>query len=138
VETTFTHEVKFISQVPNEGDIQKGILPFIEGKIITKTATFKELSRTDPAQRDISWLIMDIFDTDSVKKTKKKGITSHINPEITAEITDKFVNEMLVIDENVSEADKKELLADNGAMIQLGLWLVHNKFLNFFFALMKN
>jgi hypothetical protein len=137
VETTFKHEVKFITTVPVEGIPEKNIPPTWKEETITKTATFKELSRTDPSQREMSWMIMDVFDTENVKKTKK-GITSHINREIISELADKFVKDMLIIDENFSEQDKNELLGDNGAMIKLGLWLAHNKFFGFFLLLMSD
>lgn len=134
---TFTHEVKFLSQVPNEGDPGKGIMPFVEEKAITKTATFKELSRTDPTQRDISWLIMDVFDLEKTKETKK-GVTSHINRKVASELSDKFINEMLIVDENFTEQDKIELMNDNGAMVKFGIWLAHKKLLPFFFVLLND
>jgi len=135
--TTFTHEVKFLSQVPNEGDPGKGIMPFVEEKAITKTATFKELSRTDPTQIEMCWMISDVFDLDKSKK-KKAGLVVPVDREIAIELAKKFVAEMLITDDSFTLQDKKELECDNGAMIKLGRWLCNNKFLSFFLILMSD
>ena len=124
---TFTKELSYISQQlkPSESGAEW------VGEIVKKTATFKELCQTDPDQRDLCWLIMEIFE----KKGKNKEIT--INRDVAAELTDLFIETMLELNDDFKEADKKEFLKDNGAVVKFGLWLSHEKVLPFFLQLIK-
>lgn len=120
---TFKKEISYISRTLNGEE-------WIDSEI-KKTVTFKDLNRTDPTQRDLCWLIMDIWE----KKGKSKKF--RLSREVMSELIDMFIDNMLVVDENFTDSDKKEFLADNGAVISFGLWLVHEKIADFFFKLTK-
>ena len=120
----FKHEISFISKT------LKGEPPEWKDEVIKKEATFKEFSRTDQTQRELCWLIMEIFHTEKEKTT--------IDKKIAAELADKFVEQMFIPSDIFTEENRKEMLCDNGAMIKFGLWLVHEKVLPFFLKLMTD
>lgn len=117
----FTKEISYISKtMAEDGWVEQSV---------KKTVRFKELSRTDPEQRDLCWLVMDIWDL------KGKSKKFRLSRDVMSELTDMFIDKMVILDENFTESDKKEFLADNGAVITFGLWLVHNRIADFFFKL---
>jgi hypothetical protein len=131
METTFKKEIKFIS--PTLKDKEGGAPEWVK-EPVTKTATFKELSRTDRDQREMCWLIMEILDFSKYKKGKKTTKIP-LDRVVASELTDTFIEEMLVLDEVFTEADKKDFINDNGAVINFGLWLAAEKILPFFLTL---
>ena len=121
-EKTFTKEIIFISLVHNG-------VEFVE-TLVKKTATFKELSRTDKTQNDLCWLIMELFES------KKKKV--HIKREEASELVDLFIDKMLIISDTFTEQDKTDFLNDNGAIISFGKWLCWEKCWDFFLKLTDN
>ena len=129
---TFEKEVSFAVMVVNVDNEGKAILkdgsPEYVQKIVTKTATFKELVRTDATQRELCWNILKIVDF-------KQGETPTINDEAACNITNAYINELVVVNDNFTQQDKTDLLNDNIGVVNFGLWLVHNKIIPFFLQL---
>lgn len=95
-------------------------------KEVTKTATFKELSRTDKEQRKLQFTLMGLFKSSGVGELK-------IDPDSLCEVTEKAIDVLLVIDPvNFTETDKMQFLNDNGALITFGMWLLGDKISPFF------
>jgi hypothetical protein len=59
-------------------------------------------------------------------------------PEILCNITEKYINEMMVItdSESITEIEVKELLNDNIAIMMFAEWLLNNKIMPFFLSLL--
>jgi hypothetical protein len=72
---------------------------------------------------------MDVF--------KSEGKNTKIDWKTIRELTDLYIEKMLIIDDNFTPTNKTEFLNDNGAVISFGLWLAHEKILPFFFKLMS-
>jgi hypothetical protein len=124
---TFDKEITFLEKTFDPEKIKEG--KEWELQPTTKTVKFIELSRTDPDQREISWLVMDVF--------KSEGKNTKIDWKTIRELTDLYIEKMLIIDDNFTPTNKTEFLNDNGAVISFGLWLAHEKILPFFFKLMS-
>ena len=118
---TFTKEIVFLGRV---FDSTKN--DWIDGEI-TKTATFNELSRKAPEQRELCWITLDILDL--------KNKTPKIDSETACKLVDLFIDKMLIVNETFTEQDKKEFLSDNTSVISFGFWLIHEKIIPFFLQL---
>lgn len=125
--STFTKEISFINPAFFDKDI-KPAGAHVE-KEVTKTATFKELSRTDKDQRKFQFMLMSVF------KSKGEG-EFQIDHDVLCDITEKAVEVLLVIDQSFTEVDKTQFLNDNGAIINFGIWFLGNKITPFFSLLM--
>lgn len=121
--TTFTKEISFIN--PSSFDPTKGKMGEHTEKEETKTATFKELSRTDKDQRTFQFMLMSVF------KSKGEGEVQ-IDHSMLCDITEKGVDILLITDAVFTEIDKVNFLNDNGAIISFGLWLLKEKITPFF------
>lgn len=122
--STFTKEISFIDPAFFDKDI-KPAGAHVE-KEVSKTATFKELSRTDKDQRKFQFMLMSVF--------KSKGTGElQIDHEMLCDITEKAVEVLLIVDPaNFTDVDKTNFLNDNGAIISFGLWLLGEKITPFF------
>lgn len=121
--STFTKEISFINPAFFDKDI-KPAGAHVE-KEEKKTATFKELSRTDKDQRKFQFMLMSVF------KSKGEG-EMQIDHEMLCDITEKGVEVLLIPDANFTEIDKTNFLNDNGAVISFGMWLLGEKISPFF------
>jgi hypothetical protein len=134
MEKTFTLDVVFKSRefIPEKNDF--------ESKPIKKTATFLELSESDPKQRELTFAIWSLWE--GVKSVGKKQKFIIANPNLLSSLTDDILDVLLVIKDpqngetkdinSLTEAEKTELKMDNVAITRLGKWFVENK-ITFFF-----
>jgi hypothetical protein len=117
---TFQKEIKFLSKEFNEET-----KAFEIGEV-EKIATFKELDREDKSQHKLHFKLVSLF----------KATEDEENPEISSDnmydITVKFINQMLLIDQKFTAADKTAFLQDSGALLTFGLWLMNDKLAPFF------
>ena len=97
----------------------------------TKTATFKELNRTDETQHKLIFKISELFDSKAVKD--EDGNTDvDINSASFCDLIKKTVKDLLVTDANFSELDKREFLQDALGLMSFGFWMLQNHFAPFF------
>jgi hypothetical protein len=129
MENTFTHEITFQSYQWDE--IAKNQIR----KPLTKTLRFKELDQCDPSQRKLQFMIRPLFKYGQSITGKNELIAE---PEILCNITEKYINEMMVItdSESITEIEVKELLNDNIAIMMFAEWLLNNKIMPFFLSLL--
>jgi hypothetical protein len=95
-----------------------------------KTATFKELSRTDKDQHKLHFKLISIFE--GLEKSKDEENSIGISTDGLYDITVKAINILLTPTANFTEIDKKEFLNDSIALLNFGLWLFKEKFSPFF------
>jgi hypothetical protein len=111
-----------------------------------KTATFKELCRTDKTQHKLHFKIISMFE--GMHDDQKEALRNAKNPDekqevledseiglntdVLYDITVKAIKHLLIIDQDFNEIDRKELLQDSLALLSLGLWLFANHFAPFF------
>lgn len=117
---TFTKEISFINPAFFDTEANRHI-----EKEITKTAKFKELSRTDRDQRKLQFMLMSVF------KSNEKNIME-LDSDKLADITEIAVDVLLISDNDFTEIDKQNLLNDNGSIIMFGLWFLAEKISPFF------
>lgn len=126
--STFTKEISFINPAFFDKDI-KPAGQHVE-KEETKTATFKELSRTDKDQRKFQFMLMSVFKADGNDSIR-------VDHDVLCDIAEKAIDVLLVIDAKFTEIDKVNFLNDNGAVINFGTWFLWNKISPFFSLLIK-
>lgn len=124
----FTHDITFISKKAKESE---GSVVWIDEEV-TKTATFKELSRTDRDQHKLHFKIISIGENFSAGDGDTQA---NFNSDGIYDITVKAINTLLVINPDFTAEDKKEFLSDSGAILSFGLWLLKEKLLPFFLTL---
>lgn len=98
--------------------------------LVTKTATFKELSRTDKTQHKLHFKLISLFE--GLEREKDESDSIGISSDGLYDITVKAVNILFVPTTNFTEADKKEFLSDSMALLDFGLWIFKNQFSPFF------
>lgn len=125
--STFTKEVSFINPAFFDNTLTP---PSHVEKEETKTATFKELSRTDRDQHDLHFMIMAAFEATSGKKVKYDS--SQI-----LKMTDEYIETSLIVNDCFTSTDKLQFLNDSIAKLQFGMWLLNEKFAPFFAQLGK-
>jgi len=121
---TFEKEISYVSW---EVDGEKN--ETVE-TIISKTATFKELSRTDKSQHKLHFKLMSLFE--GLEKEKGEENSVGISTDGLYDITVKAINILFVPSDGFTELDKKEFLNDSVALLEFGLWLFKEKFSPFF------
>jgi hypothetical protein len=134
MEKTFTLDVVFKSRV---FDPEKKDFDF---KPVKKTATFLELSESDPKQRELTFAIWSLWE--GIKSVGKKQKFIIANPNLLSALMDDILDVLLVVKDpkdeklkdinSLEESEKTELKMDNVAITRLGKWFVENK-LTFFF-----
>ena len=128
---TFKKDITYKSR---EFDIQKN--DFVS-KVIKKTATFKELSESDPDQKEIIFTIWGLWEGVKSVGTSEKNIVA--NPNILSGLMTSIIEKMLVIKqpsdaiESLTYQESRELLLDNVALVRLAKWFVTEK-ISFFFV----
>lgn len=128
--TTFQKEISFINTAYFDAETSDHI-----EKEITKTATFKDLSRTDRDQHELHFMIMAAFEETKGKKVK------YDSTQVLG-MTDIFIETCMIVDlattENgITATDKIQFLNDSIAKLNFGLWLLNEKFAPFFAQLGK-
>lgn len=123
---TFQKEISFLSIVPDV-DLQTNVK-----KIIKKTATFDELSRTAKDQHKLHFKIISVI-SQSIKGDEEFTIESDGMYDLVV----LAINKLLQVNENFTESDKKEFLLDSGAIWKFGMWLLGEKLTPFFSILMQ-
>jgi hypothetical protein len=137
---TYQKEISWVS--PELNETQDGTIEVVK----TKTATFKELSRLDKTQHKLHFKIISMFEgmQDDQKESLRNASTAEekqevlndsdisINSDGLYDITVKAINQLLLTDKEFTEMDKKELLQDSIALLNLGLWLFSTQFAPFF------
>lgn len=121
---TFEKEVSYVSW---EVDTEKN--ESVE-TVVTKTATFKELSRTDRAQHKLHFKLISLFE--GLEKEKDEENSVGISSDGLYDITVKAINILFVPTDGFTEQDKKEFLNDSMALLDFGLWLFKEQFTPFF------
>jgi hypothetical protein len=96
----------------------------------TKTATFKELNRTDKAQHKLHFRLISLFE--GLDKGKEDPDSIGISSDGLYDITTQAVKILLIENEAFSKIDKDEFLQDSIALLSFGLWLFKEKFTPFF------
>lgn len=127
MEETFTKKITFVSYLPNsEGS------DIVETEFV-KVATFKELNRKDPRQSKLFWRIISLFEGQQIDEDSKDDVQK-IEPSTDkiADLTEKAIKVLLIVDENFTDEDKKEFLSDSIACINFGLWFLNEKCKSFF------
>lgn len=97
----------------------------------TKTATFKELNRTDETQHKLIFQISELFDSKS-KKDENGDTDVDLNSASFCDLIKKTVKDLLIVDQNFTEMDKREFLQDALALMSFGFWMLQNHFAPFF------
>jgi hypothetical protein len=121
---TFKKEIKFSIKNFN---VEKNEW---EDIIVTKTATFKELSQTDSTQHQLIFLVSPLF----VEQRQIGGETKMIaDPVVLLDLTKASINCLLIEDTEFNIQDKIEFLNDGFALFRFGQWFLQNKFSGFFF-----
>ena len=121
---TFTKEIEWASWEVNaekEATVQV---------IRKKTATFKELNRTDPTQHKLHFKLISLFE--GLEKNEDDPSSVGISSDGIYDITVKAVKILLETNDQFTDADKKEFLNDSIALLQFGMWLFKEKFTPFF------
>lgn len=121
---TFEKEVSYVSW---EVDTEKN--ETVE-TVVTKTATFKELSRTDKTQHKLHFKLISLFE--GLEKEKGEENSIGISSDGLYDITVKAINILFVPTDIFTEQDKKEFLNDSMALLDFGLWLFKEQFTPFF------
>ena len=120
--STFTRELKWVSWEYSDA----------EGKQIecerVKTATFKELNRTDRTQHKLHFKLISLFE--GVQNNDPEQV--NISTDRLYDITVKTVELLCVPDQSFTETDKQEFMNDSIALLTFGMWLVREKFAPFF------
>ena len=126
----FEKEIKFVTKTLQNDD--KGEAQFVEVSKSIK-ASFKELDRADRSQRALCWYIMGL-----IKGKSLKDGTFKLPEDVLCDITDKYIEEMMLADTNELKQDKQDFLNDNIAVVQFGTWLVYEKIMPFFLMLLSS
>lgn len=133
--STFQKEISFISPTAFNQELNSGMGGFEENEV-TKTATFKELSRIDREQHELHFMIMAAFEETKGKKVK------YDSTQVLG-MTDVFIETCMLVNDgtnptvDVTVADKTQFLNDSIAKLNFGLWLLNEKFAPFFAQLGK-
>ena len=128
----FQKEITFLSQKPFTGE-DGNSLSFQE-ILVTKTATFKELNRTDKKQHKLHFKIVALF-TGAEKNEETGNVV--LDSDTIYDLTVKSINELLQVDKDFTEQDKNEFLKDSGAIFNFGYWFLGEKVTPFFSSLMN-
>lgn len=102
-------------------------------KEVTKTATFRELSRTEASQHKLQF---ELIGATINSKTEDGNVV--LNWASLYDITVKSINTLLVITPEFTENDKKRFLNDSKALINFGTWFLGEKLTPFFSQLMSS
>lgn len=131
---TFQHEVKYLEVQPifKEG----ADVPEYSEVVIEKLLTFKELNQLDREQHDLHFLIMAYYSGGTVKTKGKRALV--VDPEFARDMTNAFLNDMLILDKEFTATDKEIMMNDSGCLIKLGMYLIPEKVLPFFLKLTKS
>lgn len=105
-------------------------------KQVTKTATFKELSRTDRDQHKLHFKIIGVMRAGAKEDNEPQKV--EIDSDALYDLTSKAIKTLLLIDEQFNAQDKTEFLADSGAIFNFSIWFLQNKITPFFSKLMAN
>lgn len=123
----FQKDITFARKVSQETEDKTSIEWVIEE--VTKTATFKELDRTDKDQHKLHGKIMTLTVFNSEKDEQGK---INVDSDAVYDLAVKGINCLLLIDESFNAQDKKEFLTDSIALYSFGLWLISEKIGPFF------
>lgn len=126
---TFQREITFVSKVSQPSGDGKTIDWVIAPQ--TKTATFKELNQLDKTQHKLHFKIISVAESFGQDEEGKMNISS----DGIYDLTVKCINNLLVIDENFTAADKQDFLSDSGAILPFGMWMLTEKLMPFFLKL---
>lgn len=132
--STFSKEISFLSLTLNPDKISEDHNGWEEIPT-TKVAIFNDLSRRDKKQHKLHFAIVSLFSRAGTENENGKQI--NLDSDEIYDITVRAIKDLLIIDEKFTEADKKELLADSGALIDFGFWLIGEKIIPFFQNLMS-
>lgn len=119
----FKRDISFISKVFDTETSQW------EEKPITKSATFKDLSRTDKSQHKLHFKIISIFEHFGAKESEGDV---KIDSDGVYDLTVKAINTLLIPDPDFTVQDKAEFLNDSAAIFDFGFWLLGEKIAPFF------
>jgi hypothetical protein len=123
---TFTKDIPFLTSVIKDGTTEWTLEPII------KTATFKELSRTDRTQHKLHFKIISLFTGNPQNEDDDEKEKTLFDSDVVYDLTVKCIKKLLVVDEKFTATDKEEFLNDSGAIINFGLWYLSNKITPFF------
>jgi hypothetical protein len=101
-----------------------------------KTATFKELNRTDKEQHKLHFKLISLFE--GLEKEKGEEGSFDISSDGLYDITVKAVKVLFIENESFTKVDKEEFLTDSIALLSFGMWLFKEKFTPFFSSFKMN
>ena len=119
---TFEKEITFLSK-----SFVNGEWALVE---VSKTATFKELSRVDRDQHKLHFMLIKLFQGAAVEEGESQDIS--IDSDSLYDLTVKAIRKLIVINSEFTEQDKTEFLNDSGAILDFSLWALKEKFTPFF------
>ena len=122
-ENTFVKDITFLCQTFDPKSNKFEHLP------VTKQATFKELSQTDPKQHKLFFLMFPLFVMQTTANGEERIVA---DPEILHNLTLKAIDCLLIVDEGFTIQDKKEFTNDALALLRFGQWFLAEKFTAFF------
>jgi hypothetical protein len=131
---TFQKEVTFLSKTPNSFNIETNAWDYEQ---VTKTATFKELSRTDRDQHKLHFKIVALFTGGNIEREEDEKAGTTLESDDIYDLTVKCIKKLLIIDENFTAQNREEFLTDSGAIMNFGFWLLGEKIAPFFSILIK-
>lgn len=126
----FKKEISYLSKIAKQSDAPeaKGGMVWVD-EIIKKTATFKELSRTDKDQHKLHFKIISLFQSNGVKDEES---TANINSDALYDITVKSIKTLIIIDPEFTEEDKQGFLCDSSAILSFAFYMLKEHFTPFF------
>lgn len=125
---TFEREISFLSKT-FDAAANNGVGEWILQEV-KKVAKFKELDRTDKDQHKLHFKIVGMFSNSDKDDVNSK---MELNSDAMYDLTTKAVRTLLIVDEgSFNSQEKEEFLADSGALLTFGMWIVGNKLMDFF------
>jgi hypothetical protein len=116
---TFKKEISYLSLQIVDGEHKE-----VE---VTKTFTFKDLSRRDPEQGKL------FFRVSSIVGSNEDG-AYNIDSDALYDLTKKALSVLMLTgsDYETTEIDKREVVSDSGALLSFGIWFLKEKYMPFF------
>ena len=123
----FQRSITYAQVIPVANTEDVNAIDWIE-QDVTKTATFKELKKTDVDQHKLHFKIIAIGESSTIGDDGRPVI----NTDAMYDLSVKTIKTLLIPDENFTAEDKKDFLGDSSAILAFGMWMWAEKFNPFF------
>lgn len=130
---TFQHDIAFLQKSFDASKVNEESAGHIE-TLVTKTATFKELSRTDREQHELHFAIIDFY---AGTNTTKKKTKVRLDIRDALPLVEDCIETLLIPTNDFTAEDKEEFLSDSGALFTFAMWMLKEKLSLFFGILMQ-